>query len=157
MKETAYCRYTHQPLYTLRMTCDNNLQYLYVDGALKHAHNTLPHTTNWKKESVISISPTFKVIAIKAVNYGGPEGLLASVQDLAGKDIQVTDGSWKCSNSWQKGWEGLKFIPNSIWQAAKVMASHGDTPWGKIGQISANAKWIWSQTGGTTSYCRFEV
>jgi len=138
-RQLAKCGWGCQ--YTLRATCDNRMT-VYVDGVQKHAENL----NDWTKESIFNVSSSYKVIAIKCIDLGGPEGLLASLQNAAGVDVLVTDSSWSCSNVEEPGWMNSNFTETpGNWQPADVIGPHGMSPWKKIGQISEAAKWIWTK------------
>jgi hypothetical protein len=128
--------------YTLRATCDN-MMTVYVDGVQQHAGEM----DNWRKESVLSVSPFFKTISIACVDMGGEEGLLASLHNAAGVEVLVTDSLWSCSGKEEKGWIEPNFKGTSgNWEPADVIGPHGMSPWKKIGEISDDAMWIWTKT-----------
>ena len=98
------CGYKCERDMTLRATCDNIMR-VYVDGAEREATGT----SDWKKESVVRVSSSFKVLAIECTNLRSSQGILASLQDSDDEYVLVTDGSWMCSSEEQGSTEGRIF------------------------------------------------
>ena len=139
---------------TLRATCDNHMT-LYVDGA--EIQPTTGELMDWTSEKIFLIGQSFETLAIKCVDVGSQEGTLASVEDGSGETILLTDDSWKCSDREQPGWTAAEFYEDpEVWKSAIEIGAHVVEPWGVIGSISRNAKWIWYQDQAQdTSFCRF--
>ena len=148
--------------YTLRATCDNTMT-LYVDG--QEIQPTSGDNVHWNQEKIFAIPSTFQTIAIKCVDVGSQEGILASVQDDTGQVILLTDNTWRCAEAEQHGWTLAEFQEDpEIWKSAGEIGPHGMSPWMQIGAISLEAKWIWywgldtdfvTSQAVLTSYCRF--
>jgi len=135
----------------LRATCDNRMT-VYVDGVEQEVNGL----SDWTRESQIALPSYYQSLAIKCVDVGVKVGILASVQNEAGEDLMVTDNSWTCTQEPEEGWNEPGFMSDT-WEVASVIGKHGMRPWGKIGQISENASWIWTknQKAYTTVYCRY--
>ena len=138
--------------YTLRATCDNKMS-VYVDGVEQEADGL----SNWTQESQISLPSNFQVLAIKCVDHGVKVGILASAESDAGEEVLVTDGSWRCTKEEEDGWQEPGFTESDSWEDGDSIGKHGVSPWGKIGQISENANWIWTKNWKAyeTVYCRY--
>jgi alpha-L-rhamnosidase len=63
------------------------------------------------------------VVAVEAVNTGGPAGLIGWIEGVGG-----LDGSWKASKDRPKGWTDRGF-DDSAWVAAETVADFGAGPW----------------------------
>ena len=128
---------------------------VYVDGTEREATGT----SDWKKESMVRVSSSFKVLAIECTNLRSSQGILASLQDSDDEYVLVTDGSWRCSSEEEKGWMKPNFGESSgNWQPADTIGPHMRMwPWIKIGQISESANWIWTNGRHRTVYCRYKV
>ena len=121
-----------------------------VDNAVDVYHNREIVYSNgdWRVSDVITLDNPC-VLAFRAVDYGVIPGILASTSTGV-----VTDETWKCSTVEQTGWYLYDF-DDSAWDNARVVDSHGASPWGTFSDISADAKWIWAQGTNTgTVYCR---
>ena len=94
------------------------------------------------------------VIGIKCKDTGGQAMTLASFSNG-----QVTDGSWKCSRTYEDGWSS-PYFDDSTWDKAFEIAPNvaKTWPWHQIPGISASAKYIWlkkwNNVGKHTVYCR---
>ena len=141
-------------VFTLRATCDNRMT-LFVDGTQRQP--TSGSLTSWTEEKIFQIEQTFQTIAIKCRDTGGAEGTLASVENASGRTFLVTDGSWRCADSEQLGWTAADFNEDpAVWKSAVEIGAHGMGPWGVVGSISQEAKWIWYQNRAVDiSFCRF--
>ena len=53
--------------------------------------------------------------------------------------------------------DGLPRILMTRTGLAKVIANHGDSPWGTLNGIAVTAKWIWENTNSNTAYCRLTL
>ena len=153
-KKLKKCGYNCKEELTLRATCDN-LMTVYVDGAKQKTDRM----EDWKKESVIPMSTLFTVIAIKCINLRSSQGILASLQNANEDYVLVTDKKWRCSTTEEKGWMNPDFRETfGNWQPADIIGSHMRMwPWLRIGQISEEAKWIWTKARQRTVYCRYSV
>ena len=105
------------------------------------------------------MSSLFTVIAIKCINLRSSQGILASLQNANEDYILVTDEKWRCSTTEEKGWMKPDFTETfGNWQPADIIGSHMRMwPWLRIGQISEEAKWIWTKARQRTVYCRYSV
>ena len=94
-----------------------------------------------------------EVIGIKCEDEVGLGMVLASFSNG-----QVTDSSWKCSNTYFPGWSTPGFDA-STWERAYEIAKNIDgAPWNHISGILNNAEYIWTRNwdrhGKDTVYCR---
>ena len=133
----------------MKAICDDQMT-LWVDGVQTDGQGV------WNQISTLEIPATTQVLGIRCVNIGGPYGIMASVQDVAGDDVLVTDDSWSCSNTADDGWEKADFVEGRNWNAASYY-NHGGyiTDNGPWSSISANRQIIWTDSAAdTTVYCR---
>ena len=129
---------------------------MYIDGTEQQP--TSGDNSDWRQEKIFQISDSFRTIAIHCYGSGSVNGILASVEVEGGQVILVTDSAWKCSSVEQQGWTESEFQEDGeVWKPAVEIVKHGMSPWGVIGQISGEAKWIWDETrsDNINSYCRF--
>ncbi|MDB4982653.1 MAG: hydrolase [Myxococcales bacterium] len=131
----------------LRLTADNECE-VFVNGA------DVGQTTNWGSPVTLDVSlfiypGRINVIAAMARNTssqdGNDRGFIGELDDLTdggSKVVLVTDGTWKSSKTERSGWPATLY-DDSDWDAATVVASHGDGPWGALLGTSA-AKWLWT-------------
>ena len=137
--------------YTMIATCDDEMT-LWVDGVQTDADGQ----GVWNQISTLDIPATTQVLGIKCFSPSGPYGIIASVQDMAGDDVLVTDDSWSCSNTADDGWEKADFVEGGNWNAASYY-NHGGyiTDNGPWSVISANRQIIWTDSAAdNTVYCR---
>ncbi|KAF8075265.1 hypothetical protein FPV67DRAFT_1575722 [Lyophyllum atratum] len=104
---------------------------LYLNGLLVGSR-----TSSWNaaQRYVVNFPPTSKiVIAVYAVNSGGPAGLLASAQlvtwGCSAGSAFATDASWKYSIGTPTGFVAPDF-DDSAWPDAQVKGKPGVEPWG---------------------------
>ena len=130
---------------TLTITADNAV-YVYHNGAV------VLSSGDWRVADDVSLENAC-VLAVKAIDHGGGWfGILASTSTGV-----VSDATWKCRSSHQPGWH-LASFDDSAWSRADVMGAHGDTPWGYLNAIDAQAKWIWAHgIAGGVVYCRKSI
>ena len=130
----------------------------YVDGIEKQYAKA---KLDWRVDKTFKVPQSSQIIGIECADFGGEKGIIASVEDTYGKTIIITDSSWKCSSSEQTGWTKVDFHMNpKLWSDAEEVATHGSPPWGKIGKISDEAKWIWVADQPTRygkAYCRIRT
>ena len=109
---------------------------------------------NWYVATKIIIPSGTKVVAIHAKDHGYVAGILGSFSNG-----QVTDATWKCHSSpVPSEWASADF-DDSCWPAAVEHGDHGSAPWGRIMNISDDAKWIWTKDndGDNEVYCRVRL
>ncbi|XP_063684207.1 uncharacterized protein LOC134818505 [Bolinopsis microptera] len=131
---------------------------MYIDGAQQQPSSG--ENSDWREEKIFKISDSFKTIAIHCYDRYSEEGILASVEEEGGEEILVTDSTWRCSSVEQEGWTKAGFQEDvDVWKPAEEIGNHGMDPWGVIGKISGEAKWIWddseTRSDYINSYCRF--
>ena len=93
------------------------------------------------------------MLGLECKDVGSQRAILADFVGL------VTDASWKCSATYQAGWNVIDF-DDSSWAPAREVAANGASVWRTrlIGQISSEAMWIWNPDLTTTySYCRYDI
>ena len=132
---------------------------MFVDGT---EQTGLIQKDEWNVEKTVLIPDTAALIAVKCIDIGGVPGILASVEGSNdGNVVVVSDSGWKCSAVEQLGWQNPGFVVDmAYWQDATEINDHGGKPWGYVGDISASAKWIWTNRYtwthdiDKTVYCR---
>ncbi|KAK6173566.1 hypothetical protein SNE40_016991 [Patella caerulea] len=140
---TVYCRKVIGRGISGHATCDNRMQF-YADG-VPYTH---VNDNDWTKSSIIGIPDNTQVIAIKCLDYGVVGGI-----KLALSNGVKTDRTWKCSATYEYGWETPEFN-DGYWPYAVLP----DFDWGsQPAALNGRAQWIWT-TGfwgqDTTVYCR---
>ena len=128
---------------------------LWIDGVEKHDGNM----AIWHRVSTLVIPKNTRVIAAKCVDIGGGYGLTASVTDSNGRDVLVTDESWKCSNTAEAGWETLNFEEGANWKPANIIDNRhllgAAAAEDGLFNMSPNRKVLWGpDTSNRNSYCR---
>jgi len=129
---------------SLRITVDNDLRELYVNG---QAQELDPESSgDWTLTSThrFALQPGRNVIAIKATDGGVIAGLLAELQV---QDSRLVSGeSWKVHHDGPEGWERPEFDDRD-WKAASCYGTHPGGIWGTRvqGMDGSNATWIWNE------------
>ncbi|MGB8940506.1 MAG: alpha-L-rhamnosidase [Streptomyces sp.] len=122
----------------LVMTADDGYT-AYVNGT-QVAHTEADSAAdNWRRPAVLDLTGQLRagaaVIAVSATNATtGPAGLLGLLEltTADGKRTVTTDGTWKTTDKEPSGdWESAGYDDGS-WAAAKVLATWGSGPWGKV-------------------------
>ena len=138
----------------LTATCDDSMR-VWIDG-VEQTHNT-NGVHAWSTPTRYEYSRCAKVIAIQCIDVADAAiGLLASTSTGV-----LTDGTWKCSGSYESGWETVSFN-DAPWGGATVHGPNPTYPWSAVAGIPAAANWIGflskyntSPTGtGPSIYCR---
>ena len=145
--------------YTMYITCDDHLT-IYIDGVEKRLNRT--RSRSYTLLSTFQIPMTTTTIAVKCRDGNGGTynycGITGAVQDSQGRDVLVTDSSWKCSDRLESGWYLPGFTEGRNWRHARdqgdshqmLTAQHGE--WKNI--PSSNRRIIWGSTNVGTVYCR---
>ena len=119
---------------------------MFADG------QSLGTDSNWVNPTTYHVPGNTRVLSVAGEDYGGGYlGILGSTSNG-----QVTNETWKCSSVLSSGWNSPNFDDQS-WPLAKVIANHGDSPWGTRNGIAMTAKWIWGDTNSNTAYCRLSL
>ena len=119
---------------------------IFADGQSLGTDNNFQLATNY------SVPGNTRVLSVAGENIGGIYlGILGSTSNG-----QVTNETWKCSSVLYPRWNSPNFDDQS-WPLAKVIANHGDSPWGKFNGIAVAAKWIWGDINSNTAYCRLTL
>lgn len=119
-------------------TCDNQMT-VYVNGKEVLASDS------WETPVVREVAdllrapgkgeePIRNVIAVKAINDGGPAGLVLRLDLEAAKKQSIvigTDGSWRASATAATGWQEVNFN-DANWTSAAVVGKLGGAPWTQI-------------------------
>lgn len=134
----------HEPGASLRITVDNDLRELFVNGELVQVD---PETaSNWTLTSVVplSLQPGRNVIAIKATDGGVIAGLLAEL--TVDHSTLVSNEAWKVHHDAPEGWSDPAF-DDSTWKAATPYGDHPGGVWGTrvMGMDGSGATWIWNE------------
>lgn len=120
----------------LYITADD-LFTLYVNGQeLDHSSPQTGDGFVWQHVHAVPLTSHLhmgkNVIAVRAVNGGGPAGLIAML-DADGKMLLCTDKNWRVTEQAESSdnWTTLDY-DDSSWPAATVEASLGDAPWNEL-------------------------
>ena len=135
--------------------CDD-ISTIFVDGKQKNVAGT----GVWNQMASLLIPSDTAVVGIKCRNTGGPYGIMAQVDNPAGKTVVVSDNSWKCSNQAQEGWATGGFSEGAGWKPATVTNNQAPylTNTGAWAGMSPDKKVIWTNSAAdTTVYCRKEL
>ena len=119
----------------LRVAADDACE-VFLNGVRVGRHET------WQNTAVLDVGKLLKrgrnVLAIRAENRparsANPAGLIARLTiKLANSAplVVVSDGSWRTGNKQEDGWAKADFV-DQAWPEARIAASFGDRPWGKI-------------------------
>lgn len=156
-EDTRECNTDRCELYNVYITCDNYLT-LYIDGTEVRPEGLM----QWTTLSIFQIPSSTTTIAVKCSDHNGGRrdacGIIGAVQDSQGRDIAVTDSSWRCFDSWESGWQLPNFTERDHWKQAEdqggshpmLVSQNGG--WKDI--PSTNKRVIWGSTGSGTVYCR---
>ncbi|MDH7482203.1 MAG: glycosyl hydrolase [Armatimonadota bacterium] len=118
---------------SINITCDNGYE-LYVNGKLI-GREVGYDQSYWQTAEHFSI-PLRKgknIIAVKAINLGGPGGLVAwgEVKSASNKRLPLaTNETWEFSTRWEPGWTTKKALTG--WLPAKCLGSLDNSQWGKV-------------------------
>ena len=119
---------------TVAGSCDNSMR-VFINGKKAVSSN------EWATPVRAKISKILKkgrnIIAVEAVNRGGPGGLILSLDSWVGtprggkksSPILSTDSAWKASRKTAKGWRAPDFN-DSQWKNSTSIAEIGGGPWG---------------------------
>ena len=120
----------------LRATCDDAIR-VWIDGVLQ---TQTTGVNNWIKVTEYEYSDCAQVIAVECTDkHDVAMGMLAETSTGV-----VSDGSWKCTRTYQAGWEHISFNDGG-WSNANVYGPNPTSPWNyAIPSISGAAKWIGS-------------
>ena len=126
-------------------TCDNERE-IFADG------QSLGTDTDWSNPTTYLVPGNTRVLSVAGKDHGGGYlGILGSTSNG-----QVTNETWKCSSVLSPGWNSPDF-DDQDWPFARVIANHGDHPWGTVHGIAETAKWIWANNNEDTVYCRLKL
>lgn len=134
----------HGPQATLRITVDNVLEALVVNGVTVEVD---PETaSDWTRTSNVSfpLQPGRNVIAVKATDGGVIAGLLAELK--VEQSTLVSDEAWRVHHDAPEGWSDPAF-DDSTWKAATPYGDHPGGVWGTrvAGMDGSDATWIWNE------------
>ena len=119
---------------------------MFADG------QSLGTDSNWVNPTTYHVPGNTRVLSVAGEDYGGAfRGILGSTSNG-----QVTNETWKCSSVLSPGWNSTDF-DDQDWPFARVIANHGDFPWGTIQGIAETAKWIWANNNEDNVYCRLKI
>lgn len=114
------------------VTADNEC-IMYING---HKLPVGQFFNEWREVDIYDIKAFLidgiNTIAVKAVNLGGPAGLLAEagISYNNGNNIFIkSDASWKCSNKYAEYWSKNDF-DDSLWESAYSIGVPPVAPWG---------------------------
>lgn len=117
------------------LTADNGYE-LFVNGARLGQEEGFD-TFFWQRAETYQVTahlrPGPNVLAVRAVNLGGPAGLLVKL--TAGTLTLFSDGTWKATARAPEGWTQPDF-DDADWPAAVVLGPLGREPWGAIWGLS---------------------
>ena len=119
---------------------------MFADG------QSLGTDSYWANATTYHVPRNTRVLSVAGEDFdGGYRGILGSTSNG-----QVTNDTWKCSSSFSSGWNSPDF-DDQDWPFAKVIANHGDKPWGTMHGIAKTAKWIWANNSEHIVYCRLKL
>jgi len=137
--ETVYFRHTFDlssipTSVTVAGSCDNAMR-VFING--KKAVSSNEWSTPVRAEIAGNLVKGKNVIAVEAVNSGGPGGLILSLDswksrprgDKKGAQILSTSSAWKASRKAAAGWKKTAFN-DSQWKKSTTIAEIGGGPWG---------------------------
>ena len=130
--------------FTATFTCDNEME-MFADG------QSLGTDSNWQNPTTYHVPRNTRVLSVAGKDTGHALGILGSTSNG-----QVTNETWKCSSVLSSGWNSPDF-DDQDWPFARVIANHGDHPWGTVHGIAETAKWIWANNNEDTVYCRLKL
>jgi hypothetical protein len=141
--QTVYFRKAFVPnaaSMTLTITADNSFT-AYVNGVQVGAGNSYPTAYTFP----VTVTPgVTNVIAVVAVNAGGPGGLIADIRNADSASALVSTTAWKQIQNAPAGWQAYGFVDSS-WLAAVDEGALPTAPWGAVPFPSGStAHWIWS-------------
>lgn len=136
--QTIYARKTftlsHLPSRAVVYLTADDFFTLYVNGReLAHSAPEPGNIFVWRQVHAVQVKPYLhpgkNVIAIRALNVGGPAGLIVELMG-DNKPILTTDGSWRVTTQADlpSNWTGPDY-EDSSWPKATVEANLGDPPW----------------------------
>ncbi|MBI1871608.1 MAG: S8 family serine peptidase [Chlamydiae bacterium] len=142
------------PNATIYVTADNQFS-LYQNGKL------IGGSSEWWKTKSFGLNVNKgDVIAFKVDNFGGPGGLIASM-DYNGKTI-VSNTTWVVTTESMSGnnnsWTSQNYDTSS-WLNASSLGENGSSPWGIRPGIDASAEWVGPSDfeSNPVAYFRFKV
>jgi hypothetical protein len=113
---------------------------VYYDGF----RVTLPNLGNGDFTDTAEVPPYTRLFAVRGLILNNCGGILASMTD----DYMITGSDWKCTAQSYQGWFSLGF-DDTEWPIAFPIGGNGVIPvcpnLRQFPDISANAKWIWTQ------------
>ena len=95
----------------------------------------------------------------QAYDTGGVASILGQI-DHCGEEIS-TGINWRCTvfpgNVAPAGWSSNLTFDDSVWPPAASLGKNGVAPWGKRGDITDKASWIWDAdaNGHNHVFCRY--
>ncbi|MFP6738562.1 MAG: hypothetical protein VCD34_07445, partial [Planctomycetota bacterium] len=119
---------------TVAGSCDNSMS-VFING--KKVVSSNEWSTPVRAKIASSLVKGKNVIAVEAVNSGGPGGLILSLDswktrprgDKKGTQILSTSPAWKASRKAAVGWKKTAFN-DSQWKKSTSIAEIGGGPWG---------------------------
>ncbi len=149
---------TSNTLYTATITARVDDQFwLYVNGEL------VMQASTWLdvETAVVTLAPG-DVIAIRAIDWGGPGGAFVDIR-LPDGTILGTSSDWRVSQSATGDWTAQDF-DDSAWLAATEYGPATTAPWTTLGPDGplpdgATGQWIWSSDieGDNEVFFRFVI
>ena len=138
--ETIYFRHTFDlssvpESVTVTGSCDNAMR-VFING--KKAVSSNEWSTPVRAKIAGILKKGRNIIAVEAVNSGGPGGLILSLDswksrprgDKKGSQILSTSSAWKASRKAAAGWKKTAFN-DSQWKKSTSIAEIGGGPWGR--------------------------
>ena len=137
--ETIYFRRTFElssvpESVTVTGSCDNSMR-VFING--KKVVSSNEWSTPVRAKIAANLVKGKNIIAVEAVNAGGPGGLILSLDSWVGTPrggkkgslILSTNSTWKASREITKGWRTPGFN-DSHWKKSTSIAEIGGGPWG---------------------------
>ena len=138
-----------------------NYYQLFFDGILVAYRSYIDNFQLFGKTLLPTSTRVIAIVGTRTLNFPpAPAGIIAS--DSSGQFW--TNSSWRCSNVSVNGWMDVGFNDRG-WPYAIEVSFNGKGYWESLSDISANAKWIWTNNlnSGTrfpldmSAYCRMYI
>ncbi|MFQ3246248.1 MAG: hypothetical protein ACI9WC_002575 [Arenicella sp.] len=146
---------------TLKISADNEIQELYVNG-IQIDDSKMPNRSVWWYTDTIDnldLNPGQNVIAMKVRNAGGPKGIFANLEFHRGSRQSLNESA-VVSSSYQANWHTPRH-DDTAWSEAFKQAAYGTGPWGTqfgaIENYDIDAAWVWGPANSDTAYIRWYV
>jgi len=146
---------------TLKVSADNEIQELYVNGIQIDASKMPNRNVWWALDTIdnLDLNPGQNVIAMKVRNASGPKGVFANLEFHRGSRQSLNESA-VASSSYQANWHTPRH-DDKAWSEAFKQSDYGTGVWGAqfgaIENYDIDAAWVWGPASGDTAYIRWYV